>query len=342
MEIAQAQELWAPERPYLNTASFGLPPGPAWDEFQAALEDWRHGRVSWEGWCRTTDRARASFARLVGTDAAQVAIGATVSQLVSLVAASLPTPARIVAPEIEFTSLLYPFLALPGAEVKTVPLDGLADAVNDETTLVAVSTVQSSNGDIADLGELSAVAREHGALLLVDATQAVGWLPVDASQVDFLVCHSYKWLMSPRGASFLTVRPDLLETIVPTAANWWSGEDQYGTYYGPPLRLAEDARRLDLSPAWFCWVGAAPALELIEEIGVEQIRRHNVALANRFREGLGLEPSDSAIVSTNVPGAEERLAHAGIMAAVRAGSLRASFHVYNTEADVDAALDALA
>jgi selenocysteine lyase/cysteine desulfurase len=66
-----------------------------------------------------------------------------------------------------------------------------------------------------------------------------------------------------------------------------------------------------------------------------------VALANRFRAGLGLAPSNSAIVSTTIDGAEEKLARAGVRAAVRAGSLRASFHVYTTEEDVDAALAAL-
>ncbi len=107
------------------------------------------------------------------------------------------------------------------------------------------------------------------------------------------------------------------------------------------MRLASSARRLDLSPAWFSWVGTAPALEVVLEIGVEAIRRHNLSLANRFRAGLGLEPSDSAIVSAEIPGAAEKLERAGIRAATRAGSLRASFHVYNTEADVDAALAAL-
>ena len=64
-------------------------------------------------------------------------------------------------------------------------------------------------------------------------------------------------------------------------------------------------------------------------------------LANRFRAGLGLAPGDSAIVSADIPGAEERLLAAGIRAAVRGGSLRASFHLYNTAEDVDAALEAL-
>ena len=133
-----------------------------------------------------------------------------------------------------------------------------------------------------------------------------------------------------------------LDAIVPVAAGWFAGADVHASYFGPPLRLAETARRLDSSPAWFSWVGTQPALALVNAIGVDAIHAHDVGLANRFRAGLGLEPSDSAIVSADVPGARERLEAAGIVAAERGGRLRASWHVYNTEADVDAALAALA
>jgi selenocysteine lyase/cysteine desulfurase len=124
-------------------------------------------------------------------------------------------------------------------------------------------------------------------------------------------------------------------------AGWWAGDDPHTSYYGPPLRLARDARRLDISPAWFTWVATAPALELIEQVGVEEIRAYDVGLADRFRDGLGLPASGSAIVSADVPGAQERLEAAGVRAAVRGGRLRASFHLYTTEADVDLALNAL-
>jgi selenocysteine lyase/cysteine desulfurase len=66
-----------------------------------------------------------------------------------------------------------------------------------------------------------------------------------------------------------------------------------------------------------------------------------VALANRFRAGLGLEPSNSAIVCVDLPDAAERLQRAGIQAALRGGRLRVSCHVYNDDADIDAALDAI-
>ena len=148
--------------------------------------------------------------------------------------------------------------------------------------------------------------------------------------------------MSARGTAFMALDPALAERIVPNDAGWFAAEDVYGTYYDAPLRLAASARRFDTSPAWFSWVGTAPSLELINRIGVEAIYEHDTRLANRFRAGLGLPPCDSAIVCCAVEGAEDAFERAGILAAVRAGSLRASFHVYNTDADVDAALDALA
>ena len=95
-----------------------------------------------------------------------------------------------------------------------------------------------------------------------------------------------------------------------------------------------------MSPAWFSWVGTLPALELIEQTRrARQIHAHDLALANRFRAGVGMEPGNSAIVTADLPGADERLTRAGIIAAVRGGRLRTSWHVYNDEHDVDRVLE---
>jgi selenocysteine lyase/cysteine desulfurase len=284
------------------------------------------------------------FARLLGVDPETVATGAAVSALVGVIAASVPDGSRVVAPKDDFTSLLFPWLthADRGIEVVEAPVASLAEAIDDRTDVVAFSIVQSATGEIADVDSIVTAARAHEALVVADATQACGWLSVDGSRFDAVVCAAYKWLMSPRGTAFMAVTDELLGRVRPMAAGWWAGEDPHTSYYGSPLRLASTARRLDTSPAWFNWVATAPALAVIEDLGVDAIHRHDVGLANRFRAGLGLERGDSAIVSADVPGAAERFERAGIRAAVRAGSLRASFHVYNTEADVDAALDALA
>ena len=339
MEISQARELWEPAGVYCNTASFGLPPRPAWDALQAALEEWRGGRTSWEHWGQATDDSRASFARLVGVDVDRVAVGATVSEMIGSLVTALPSGARVVVPEIEFTSTLFPLLVQERRDVRTVALANLVDAIADGVDAVAFSAVQMSTGEVADLDGIEAAAAAAGAITICDATQAIGWLPLDANRFDAVTCTAYKWLTSPRGSAFVAISERLLERVIPHSAGWYAGEDVHSSYFGPPLRLARSARRLDLSPAWFSWVGTAPALELIEQIGVQAIHDHDLGLANRFRAGVGLEPGNSAIVCADLPGAAERLERAGIMAAVRGGLLRTSWHVYNDERDVDRVLE---
>jgi selenocysteine lyase/cysteine desulfurase len=343
VDVATAQLLFTPEPGYLNTATYGLPPQPAWDALQAALAEWRAGRADWEPWGESTERARESFARLTGVIPSDVSTGAQVSQLVAPIAAALPDGARVLAPEDEFTSNLFPWLVQEsrGVQVKTVPARDLAEAIDECTDLVAFSIVQSASGDVADIEAVTSAAAAAGAVTIADGTQACGWLPVDASRFDALVCGAYKWLLAPRGTGFLVTRPELRERLMPSQAGWWAGADPHSSYYGPPLRLASDARAFDISPAWFSWVGTAPSLDVIEQVGVAAIHTHDVGLANRFRAGLGLLDGDSAIVSVNSPGAQDRLAAAGVRAAVRGGRVRASFHLYTSEADVDLALSAL-
>jgi selenocysteine lyase/cysteine desulfurase len=336
-------DVWHPETVYLNTASFGLPPDSVWHALQIAQADWRAGRVSWEHWTAVTGRARKEFATLVHADPDRVAVGANVSGLIAQIAAAIPDGSKVLAPEPEFTSLLFPFLAQAGrgVDVKVVPLARLAEAIDSTTDVVAVSAVQSSTGEVAALDDIASAARHHGALSIIDATHAIGWLPVDATRFDALACAAYKWLMSPRGTAFMVLDEALADRLTPHQAGWFAANDPLTDQFGPPLRLPDTARRFDTSPAWFSWVGTEPALRLINEIGVETIHQHDLKLANRFCAGLGLPESDSAIVTADIPDATERLARAGIMAAARAGRLRASFHLYNTEADVDAALNAL-
>lgn len=343
MSPGRIPDLWQPEGTYLNTASYGLPPRPAWDALQAALDDWRGGRTSWEHWNEETDRARAAFARLVGVDPAGVAVGASVSGLVGLVAASLPDGSRVLAPDVDFTSLLFPFLVQEGrgVTVRTVPADALAGEVDGATDVVAFSAVQMATGELADLDAIAAAARAHDVMTVVDATHAIGWLPFDAGRFDVVVAAGYKWLLTLRGTAYLSIRPDLLDSVVPAAAGWYAGESPYDTYFGLPLRLAGSARRLDTSPAWHSWIVAAESLAVLEDIGIEAIHEHDLALANRFRTGLGQEPGSSAIVMCDAPGAAEKLERAGIRAAVRGGRLRTSWHLYNTDADVDRTLEAL-
>ena len=196
----------------------------------------------------------------------------------------------MIVPEIEFTSTLFPFLVQPGLEVTTVPPARLADAIDEHTGAVAFSAVQMSTGEVADLDAILAAAEAHDVLTLVDATQAAGWLPLDANRFDFLVASGYKWLISPRGTAWMTVAPERLDSILPAQAGWFAGDDVYEAYIGPPLRLADDARRLDTSPAWFSWVGCLPALELLDAGG----RRGDPRARRRARQPLPRRPGARA------------------------------------------------
>jgi len=343
MEISEARELWTPAPGWLNTASYGLPPTTAWDALQEALTAWRIGQGSWEAWNASVDQARALWAGLVGVDPSDTAVGAQVSQLLAPIAAAVPDGAAVLLPEIEFSSNVFPWAvhADRGVTVRTAPVSKLAEHVDSGVGVVSFSLVQSSNGEIADYAAIVAAAREVGAWVVVDATQACGWLPFDGGLADAVVAGAYKWLMAPRGTGFAYLAPRLRQRLRPMMAGWFAGDDPHDSYYGLPLRLARDARAFDLSPAWHPWVATTPALEVVTRIGVPAVHDHNVALANRFLTGLGRPPGDSAIVTVEVPDAERKLAAAGIRAAVRAGRVRASFHLYNTESDVDEALGAL-
>lgn len=343
--IEAARREFVPESVYLNTPTYGLPPRAATETLLAVERDRAAGRLDIAAIDAAVTRSRRGFADLIGLPAEQVAAAGQVSYFVGLVAASLPHGATVLVADGDFTSLLFPFLAAAergDLRVRSVPLERIADAVDAGTDLVAVSAVQSSDGRIAPMDDLADAARGHGARVLLDVTQSAGWLPIPAGRADLLVCGGYKWLLAPRGTAFLAGTPQALAQLPALGAGWYAGADIWNSIYGAPLRLATDARRLDLSPAWNLWTGQAPALELLAEVGVEQIHRHDTALAARFRAGLGLPPGDSAIVSVQVtPEAPDELARAGIAASVRAGRLRCGFHLYNTEEDVDRAVAAL-
>jgi selenocysteine lyase/cysteine desulfurase len=326
---------------YLDSATYGLPPKVALQALSAVTGAWASGRYEPVSCDQAVAVARSTFARLYGVCAEDVAIGHQVSPMVSLIAASLPPRARVLASEGDFTSLLFPLL-VAGCDVRTIPLERLADAVDSRTDLVAVSAVQSADGRLADLDAISSAAATYDALTLLDATQACGWLPLDAARFSVVITGGYKWLCHPRGTAFMTIAPELRDRIVPLAAGWYAGEHPWDSCYGTPLRLASDARRFDVSPAWLSWHAAAATLELFEAVGLGRIHEHNLALANRLRTGLGLEAGDSAIVSLDAADdATERLAGAGVKASVRANRIRLSCHLYNDKEDVDRTLEVL-
>jgi selenocysteine lyase/cysteine desulfurase len=328
---------------YLNTASIGMPPVAVAEAVVEAVRGWRSGSGRPGDFDEPVALARAAFAQLVGVGVDRVAVGSSASALIGLVAASLPDGSRVLTARDEFTSVTFPFAAQAGRGVTVTEVE-LAElpAKAAEADLVAVSVVQSADGALVDLAALRAATASTGTRVLLDATQAVGWLPLSLSWADAVVAAGYKWLLCPRGVAWLAVSEELRRSMVPHAANWYAGEDRWASIYGLPLRLAADARQLDTSPAWFCHVGAAAALPWLASLDLDQVRAHCVGLANQLRAGLGGEPSNSAIAVVDRPGAAERLTEAGLSVSTRRGAAPLAVYLYNTEADVKRALDALA
>ncbi|MDM4761845.1 aminotransferase class V-fold PLP-dependent enzyme [Galbitalea sp. SE-J8] len=327
---------------YLAAASQGLPTLAT----QAALRDdvgaWASGTRHPSHYDGLVERSRASFARLVGVPTSRVAIGSQASVMAGMIASAAPQGAEVICVDGDFSSMVFPFLQRTDLRVRHVPVHGVPDAIGPQTWLVAFSHIQSATGVVADVDPIVAAAAEHGARTLCDTTQSAGVHPVDASVFDATICHAYKWLCAPRGVAFLTVADDWHD-LAPTAAGWYAGEEVWQSCYGPAMRLAGDARRFDVSPAWQAWAGAEPALALFADLDVAEVWRHATTLGDALCDGLGIERQGQAIVTWPDADGEQlrRLTCAGLVAAGRAGRVRTAFHVWNDERDVDRVLQSL-
>jgi selenocysteine lyase/cysteine desulfurase len=329
---------------YLDTATMGLTPRRSLDVMRRQMSAIAVGECNAMAFDQDIERARRAFTGIVQCPMDWVAIIPAVSIATGVIASSLRPGQKVLMAEEDFTSVLFPFLraARDCIEPVVVPLDAMLERIDDDISWVAVSAVQSADGRRLDLERLADACEAHQVRSYIDLTQAASWVEVDATRFDVTATSLYKWMLSPRGSGFMTVRPELWHTLQPTALGWYAGQHPWESVYRPPLREADNARRYDISPAWLCWAGAAPALELLATLGPQAIGRHNLALANQFRSALGLEPGDSAIVSLALP--DDRIAIArnmGIAFAGRDGRSRFSFHLYNSIADVEAALAAI-
>lgn len=337
---------------YLAACTQGLPTHATVEATRADLDRWARGEATPGDYDAAIARARSAFARLAGVTVDDVAIGSQASVLASLVAASAPDGAVVACPEGDFASVVAPFQAQAhrGVRVREVPLADLADAIDGDTWLVAFSVVQSATGEHADAGAILDACARTGTLSLADLTQTLGWLPVDASRFDLTITHAYKWLCAPRGSAFLTVKPGLRDALNPVHAGWYAGEDPWSSCYGPLREPASSARRFDVSPAWPVWPGTAAALEFFASLDPVAVHAHATGLGDRLAEVLGLADAlgapvrGRAILSWPDPeGADlAALTAAGLRASGRAGRARVAFHLWNTDADVDRVLAALA
>ena len=341
--LRAAIDQFADPRGFLAVASIGLPPRDAVDALRADLDLWTAARRDPQDYDAVIERTRASYASLVNVAADRVAAGSQTSVLTSVVAAAVPDGAEVVCVDGDFSSIVFPFLQRPGIRVRHVRLDDLAGSLTDDTWMVVFSHIQSATGVVADVAAIVEAAQRHGVVTLCDTTQSAGVHPVDASVFDITVCHAYKWLCSPRGVAFMTLSPRAGELLTPVQAGWYSGADVWQSCYGPAMALASDARRFDVSPAWQAWVGAEKSIGMFAELDMDEVWAWTSGLGDMLCDALGVAQQHQAIVTWTDPDRVDlgKLVAAGIRASGRAGRLRASFHIWNDERDIDAVVRAL-
>jgi selenocysteine lyase/cysteine desulfurase len=310
------------------------------------------------------------FAGLIGAQPRDIAVGSSFTELVaSLAWAMMPgREQNIVGVDVVFPSTIYPWLRVShttGSDVRLLRTtdyyadqEELAGLIDDDTAVVAISHVEFGSGQRYDLRSLAEVAHSHGALLVVDATQSAGAIPIDVSRdgVDVLVAAGYKWLCGPFGAAMMYLAPHLHTRFEPGLVGFRSNHNMWDLR-ADRIQYRDDAGRFEFGTmAYGCALGLGKAVEFILSLGADAIFEHDLKLRERLVEGLKqrgarlLSPSNekerSPIVSTRFPGFSSRavvsfLKEQGIIVSPRADFVRFSPHLYNSSDDIDLALEIL-
>jgi selenocysteine lyase/cysteine desulfurase len=326
------------------------------------------------------DTTYAALAELVGAAPSQIALFDNSTHAWNAACYSVPFQAgdRILTGRNEYGSAVLAYLQLAqrtGVEVVIVPNDdagqidvaALADLMDERTKLIGLTWVPTAGGLVNPAADVGRLARAADVLYLLDATQAVGQFPIDVSTVgcDMLTGTGRKFLRGPRGTGFLYVGPRALDRLDPFVA-----EIRSATWDGArSFTWADGARRLETwENSYVNVVGLGAAVRQALDIGLGPIGRRTAALGARLRTGLAeiggvtvhdLGREQCAIVTARVAGVQtaevaDALARRGINVSTTVAEhnqfdtrdvhpmLRLSPHYYNTEAEIDQAIDAMA
>jgi cysteine desulfurase / selenocysteine lyase len=327
--------------------------------------------------------ARPAIAHLINSREDEIALVESTSHGLSIAADTIPLEAgdRVLLSDLEFFEVAIPWTQRKrdGIEIDVVPnhegevrADDFAKRITARTSVIAISSVQWTNGYRVDLASFSRLCRKHNIWLVVDAIQQLGAAPLDvqATPVHFLACGGHKWLNAPYGCGFLYVNGEALTRLKMPIAGYLSVQDPpggWGEYFQDPnmapvkdYYFARSARRFEGGGTanYPGAVGLCASLKMIDDLGVDRIYKHIFALTERLIEGidrLGLtlvtprsEQHRSGIVTFSVGSAEDnvRVMHAllakRVLVSVRytsqVGGIRVSCHFYNSEEDIDALL----
>lgn len=312
-------------------------------------------------------KCKQNIAALLHGEPEHIAIMSNSSEAISMVARALPfAPGdNVVVHVLEFPSGILPWLALQsmGVEVRVVEhndykieVDDIMAQVDSRTRLVVTSHVSYLTGARIDYRGLYERLLSTDTLLLLDATQSLGVIPVDMTKADLVVCSTYKWLLSTHGGGILAVNPARASALMPAYVGWRSISDMFSPHRFERFTLHTDAKRFELGyPAYPMIYALEHSTGLLLKAGIEAIEAHVLELGDRLIErlrSLNLEvmtPVDrtqragniSFLYAGDAEAAAERLYDKGIYLWGGDGRLRASIHGYNDAADIDRLAEAL-
>jgi len=365
------------EMVFFNHAGVAPISGPAADAIRAYAAQAEKIAYVDAGWYARAIQVKRAAAKLINAEShLEIAFIPNTSSGLSLVANGLDFEPgdNVVITNVEYPANRYPWenLARLGVELIEVRqrADGrirvqdICDAITDRTRVVSISHVQYASGHRIDLKPISDMAHRARGYLCVDAIQSVGVLPVDvqAMGIDFLSADGHKWMLGPEGAGIFYCREELCQMLRPSVVGWMNMVDSqnYGDY---KFEFQPDARRFEPGSWNIPGIhGLGASLDLLLEIGIDEVWQRVDALTTRFCEGAAqkgyeiftprTDPDErSGIVIFTAPeragGAEGHrkiihdLEQQKIHIALREGRLRMSPHFYNTPEQVDRLLDAL-
>jgi len=356
------------KKTYLNSCSYGALATEVEESLQRYIDARNQQGAEWEYWMERNEAVRNSTARLLGAGPEEVAVTASVSAGINALASSLSFDGprnKVVITDLEFPTNAQIWYAqeLRGARVVRIPqedgkipLEKFEQAIDEQTLIVATAQVAFRNGAKQDIPAIAGIARRKGALIMVDAYQALGTMQFDVKKagVDFVVGGMLKYLLGTAGIAFLYVRKDLVETLTPTVTGWWAQKDIWAmdiTRYAP----ADDARRFEAgTPPVPNTYMAEAGLNILHEIGLEAIEHRIGELTSAIKNAAGLAgyrlatPANAsehgamiAIRSHDDNALVASLAEEGIVTSCRNGNLRVAPHFYNNESDIDHLFSAL-
>ena len=273
------------ETTYLINHSLGAMPVAAEERLLEYAQAWNtRGVRAWEeGWWEMSLTVGDQIARLIGAPPGSVSMhqNVTLAEAVVVSCFGFDGPRRrIVYEEGNFPSVRYLYQAQErrGADILVAADDeGVVEAIDERTLLVPVTHVLYKTGEIQDVEAIVSKAHEEGALVVLDAYQSVGTVPLDVTSlgVDFAVGGSVKWLCGGPGAAWLYVRPDLASRLEPSLTGWQAHARPFA--FEPEQDYADGAARfLTGTPNVPALYAATAGYDIVEEVGVQRIRERSV------------------------------------------------------------------